>query len=82
MLANAPNAGLATRSLTARSASRRLTASTGVPAKCRLRKYPLNLPGSCQRRECSMSKTAVLLYRLREPSANVMCPRRRVGWLP
>jgi hypothetical protein len=31
-------------SLTAHSTSRRLTGSTGVPAQCWLRTYPLNLP--------------------------------------
>jgi hypothetical protein len=40
-------------------------------AKCWLRTYPLNLPGSCQRRECSMSKTTVLLCRSREPTVTV-----------
>jgi hypothetical protein len=75
-------AGLAARSLTTGGASRRLTASAGVPAKCRLRTYPLNLPGSCQRREWSMAKTAVLLCRPREPGVTVISPRRRVRVSP
>jgi hypothetical protein len=46
-------------------------------AKCWLRTYPLNLPGSCQRRECSMPKTTVLLCRSREPTVTVP----RVRWV-
>jgi hypothetical protein len=75
-------AAVGARFLTALSASRRLTASTGVPAKCWLRRYPLNLSGSCQRRECSMSKSAVLLCGRGEASITVPSSRRRVRWVP
>ena len=39
-------------------------------------------PAKGQRRECALSKTAVLLCPLREPSVTVMCSRQRVCRAP